>query len=112
MERLADMTGRTEEAIIRETLELNGVDPDTSFDTFYAALGEAARSLEPAMRQHGVALPGAAEAIASFAADDCTQSVVTGNIRSIAITKLEAFRNLSILTSRGAGSNSVSGWLA
>jgi phosphoglycolate phosphatase-like HAD superfamily hydrolase len=91
MEQLADMTGRTEEAIIRETLELNGVNPNTSFDAFYAALGEAARFLEPAMRQHGAALPGAAEAIACFAAEGYTQSVVTGNIRSIAITKLEAF---------------------
>jgi phosphoglycolate phosphatase-like HAD superfamily hydrolase len=91
MEHLADMTGRTEEAIIRETLELNGVDPNTSFDAFYAALGDAARSLEPAMRQHGVALPGAAEAIAIFVGDGTVQSVVTGNIRSIAITKLEAF---------------------
>lgn len=91
MEHLADMTGRTEEAIIRETLELNGVDPGTSFDAFYAALGEAARSLEPAMREHGAALPGAAEAIAGFADEGYVQSVVTGNIRSIALTKLEAF---------------------
>jgi len=91
MEHLADMTGRTERAIITETLELNDVDPGTSFDSFYAALGTAARSLEPAMREHGVALPGAAEAIAGFAAEGYTQSVVTGNIRSIAITKLEAF---------------------
>ncbi|MEY9861536.1 phosphoglycolate phosphatase [Catenulispora sp. GAS73] len=91
MEHLADMTGRTERAIITETLSLNGVDPNTSFDAFYAALGEAARSLEPAMRQHGAALPGAAEAIASFAGGNTVQSVVTGNIRSIALTKLEAF---------------------
>lgn len=91
MEHLADMTGRTERAIITETLELNDVDPSTSFDAFYTALGDAARSLEPAMREHGAALPGAAEAIAGFAAEGYTQSVVTGNIRSIAVTKLEAF---------------------
>lgn len=66
MEQLADMTGRTEEAIIRKTLELNGVDPSTSFEALYDALGTAARSLEPAMHEHESALPGAAEAIASF----------------------------------------------
>ncbi|ACU76145.1 Haloacid dehalogenase domain protein hydrolase [Catenulispora acidiphila DSM 44928] len=91
MEHLADMTGRTEEAIIRETLELNGVDPGTSFEAFYEALEMAAHSLEPAMREHGQALPGAREAIAGFAAEGYTQAVVTGNIRSIAKTKLEAF---------------------
>jgi len=91
MEYLADMTGRTEQAIITDTLVLNGVDPSTSFDLFYTALGEAARSLEPKMRQHGAALPGAARAIASLAGDGTVQTVVTGNIKSIAITKLEAF---------------------
>lgn len=91
MEHLADMTGRTERAIITETLELNGVDPNTSFDAFYTALGDAARSLELAMREHGEALPGALEAISLFAGEGFVQSVVTGNIRSIARTKLEAF---------------------
>lgn len=91
MEHLADMTGRTEEAIIRETLKLNDVDPSASFDAFYTALGEAARSLEDQMREHGSALPGAAEAVATFARDGVVQSVVTGNIKSIAMTKLEAF---------------------
>lgn len=91
MEHLADMTGRTEKAIITETLALNDVEPDSSFEAFYTALGEAARSLEPAMREHGEALPGAGEAIAAFVREGYIQSVVTGNIRSIAVTKLEAF---------------------
>jgi phosphoglycolate phosphatase len=91
MEQLADMAGRTEEAIITETLALNGVDPLSSFEAFYDALGEAARALEGQMRQNGAALPGAAEAVAQFARDGVVQSVVTGNIRSIAVTKLEAF---------------------
>ena len=44
------------------------------------------------MRQHGEARPGAAEAISMFVEEDFVQSVVTGNIRSIAIArKLEAF---------------------
>lgn len=91
MEHLADMTGRTEKAIIRETLALNGIEPEDSFEAFYSALGEAARELEPAMREHGDALPGAVDVIAAFAREGYVQSVVTGNIPSIAVTKLEAF---------------------
>jgi phosphoglycolate phosphatase-like HAD superfamily hydrolase len=37
-------------------------------------------------------LPGAREAIAAFAAHDVVQTVVTGNIRPIAVTKLEVFQ--------------------
>lgn len=88
---LADMAGRTEQAIIRETLALNGVEPAESFQEFYSALADAARSLEGRMREHGVVLPGAREALAAFQADGAVQSVVTGNLRSIAVTKLEAF---------------------
>ena len=88
---LADMAGRTEEAIIRETLVLNDVDPGHSFDAFYTALGDAARALEGQMRESGRALPGARETLAAFATTNSVQSVVTGNIKSIAVTKLEAF---------------------
>lgn len=70
---------------------MNGVDPTASFVAFYSALGEAARSLQDQMQAHGNALPGAAEAVAAFARNGVVQSVVTGNTRSIAITKLEAF---------------------
>ena len=88
---LADMAGRTEQAILSETLSLNGVEPGHSFVAFYAALGDAARALEGRMRTQGKVLPGAQEVLAMFAADGRVQSVVTGNIRSIAVTKLEAF---------------------
>jgi hypothetical protein len=37
MVQLADMAGRTEQAIITETLALNDVDPATSLDDFYVA---------------------------------------------------------------------------
>jgi len=88
---LADMAGRTEQAIIAETLVLNGVEPGRSFDVFYTALSDAARSLEGRMREHGYALPGAREALEAFAADAAVQTVVTGNLRGIALSKLEAF---------------------
>ncbi len=89
---LADMTGRTERAILLDTLRLNGVpDDESTFNAFYDALGDAARQLEGRMREAGLRLPGARGAIAGLAAEGTVQSVVTGNIRSIAATKLHAF---------------------
>jgi phosphoglycolate phosphatase len=89
---LADMTGRTERAILIDTLRLNDTpDDESTFGAFYEALGEAARQLEGRMRDAGVRLPGAREAITGLVAEGTVQSVVTGNIRSIAATKLDAF---------------------
>ena len=88
---LADMAGRTEQAILRETLRLNGVEHDASFDDFYLALEEVARSLEGRMRESGRVLPGVREALAAFQADGAVQSLVTGNIPALAAMKLEAF---------------------
>ena len=88
---LADMAGRTEQSIITETLALNGVEVSISFADYYAALGEAARLLQDQMLELGHVLVGAREALAAFAADGAVQTLVTGNIPSIAATKLEAF---------------------
>jgi phosphoglycolate phosphatase len=88
--RLADMSGRTERAIATETLELNGVDPATSLDALYQQLGEVTSSLKGEMRKQGRVLDGAADALASFANEGAVQSVVTGNIKSIAMAKLES----------------------
>lgn len=89
---IAPMTGRTERAIITDTLKLNGVsDPDVLFDNFYSALGEAAEGAIDQIRETGRALPGAAEAITAFDGAHAVQSLVTGNIRPIAIAKLRAF---------------------
>lgn len=88
---LAGMAGRTEQAIMVETLRLNGIDePEALFGDFYAALTAAAEELEGRMREVGVVLPGAREAIASCAGRRAVQSAVTGNLRPIAITKLAA----------------------
>src|SRR4051812_38151315 len=60
---LANMAGRTEQAIMVETLRLNGIDePEALFDNFYAALAAAAEELKGRMREVGVVLPGAREA--------------------------------------------------
>jgi phosphoglycolate phosphatase len=89
---IAPMTGRTERAIITDTLKLNGVsDPNMLFDNFYSALGRAAESAIDQIRETGRALPGATEAMASFDGGHAVQSLVTGNIRPIAIAKLRAF---------------------
>ncbi|MGW2331543.1 haloacid dehalogenase-like hydrolase [Streptomyces sp. NPDC001700] len=88
---LAAMAGRTEQAIMVETLRLNGIDePEALFGEFYAALTAAAEGLEGRMREVGVVLPGAREAIGSCAGRGAVQSAVTGNLRPVAITKLAA----------------------
>jgi phosphoglycolate phosphatase len=63
LDKLAEMAGRTEQAILVDTL----------------------------MRKVGRALPGAHEAIAALRRDGVVQSVATGNLRSITETKLQAF---------------------
>ncbi len=88
---LASLTGRTERAIVLETLRLNGIDePDELFAQMCAALGVAARELAGRMREQGMALPGSRHAI-DVLRSESVQSVVTGNILSVATVKLEAF---------------------
>ncbi|MGH3899808.1 MAG: HAD family hydrolase [Pseudonocardiaceae bacterium] len=92
LRELADMTGRTEKAILIDTLALHGVsDPESKFEDFYAALGRAADMFRERMRIAGRRLPGAKEAVVTLADYSVVQTVVTGNIRPIAVTKLEVF---------------------
>jgi phosphoglycolate phosphatase len=91
---VADMSGRTEYAITRDTLALNGVEAEEierSAEVFYAALTDTVRSLTERMRAEGVILPGAREALAALAGYGGVQSVVTGNLPDIAALKLKAF---------------------
>lgn len=89
---LADMAGRTERAIIAETLALNDVpDADGLFTSFYAALAAATEQLRDRFATVNRALPGSAGAVAALAGAGVVQSVVTGNIRSIATVKLDVF---------------------
>jgi phosphoglycolate phosphatase-like HAD superfamily hydrolase len=93
LREVADMTGRTERAILTETLALHGVsNPESKFDDFFAALARAADKLRERMRSAGRRLPGAVEAIAALAEHNVVQTVVTGNIKPIAVTKLEVFQ--------------------
>jgi len=90
LQELATMTGRTDRAIIAETLALHGFDPVRLLDDFYAALAAAAQDLRDDIQARGRALPGAGRAIEAIARTGTVQTVVTGNLRSIAEIKLAA----------------------
>ncbi len=111
----APMAGRTERAIITETLTMAGV-PDATgqVDAFIAELTARAPGLREVFAARGRALPGAAAALTALAAPAATpavvagsggvgvltaagdsptlvvQSVLTGNVRAIAEAKLDA----------------------
>jgi phosphoglycolate phosphatase len=86
----APMAGRTDRAIILETLTLAGVDePRRYVDPFIAGLGEHAPLMRSAMVSRGQVLPGAAAALA-LVCGHAHQSVLTGNIRPLAEAKLTA----------------------
>lgn len=90
--QIAPMAGRTEQAIITDTLTLNDHKADeATVAAFYTALGDAALGLTERMHSQGRALPGAGEAIALLHRTGAVQSLVTGNIETIARAKLTAF---------------------
>lgn len=84
----APMAGRTDRAIILQTLAMAGVDePRRYVDPFIAGLGARAPLLRSAVAARGWALPGAAAALA-LVGERARQSVLTGNIRPLAEVKL------------------------
>jgi phosphoglycolate phosphatase len=108
----APMAGRTDRAIILETLSMAGIEePRRYVDPFLAGLGTAAASLGPTLAARGHALPGAAAALAELSSRASArslaavglpssaglgesgrvyQSVLTGNVRPLAEVKLGA----------------------
>jgi phosphoglycolate phosphatase-like HAD superfamily hydrolase len=104
----ADMAGRTDRAIVLDTLARAGIpDPRQHLDQFLARLAALAPTGRELAERHSRALPGAAaalDALAAFApgprstsgdgAGDQTvsvvQSVLTGNVRPMAEMKLGA----------------------
>lgn len=89
----AKVDGRTELAIFRDSLAEAGVPYSAAMAAEYAAhltAGYERRRGELAVS--GRAMPGAAEAIAGLASTgEVAQSVLTGNLRSVARAKLGAF---------------------
>jgi phosphoglycolate phosphatase-like HAD superfamily hydrolase len=115
--QVAPMAGRTDRAIILETLRLAGVaDPGQHVGAFIAGLARQAPAYGERVRLRGRALPGAAAALTALAAvggsapqdgsapqgdgraaGTVCQSVLTGNIRPLAEVKLSAVGLLDYL---------------
>jgi phosphoglycolate phosphatase-like HAD superfamily hydrolase len=93
LETLASMTGRTDRAIIAETLRLHGITPTTEITTAFAdSLAEAFDIRQDEIKARGRELPGVRAALIALARrEDVVQSVLTGNMKSIAVCKLTAF---------------------
>jgi phosphoglycolate phosphatase len=88
---IAPKAGRTDRAIMLDTLALAGVpEPQAHVDDFLAALACRVTALDGSVQAEVRALPGAAAAIAALAAAGVRQSVLTGNIRPLATVKLAA----------------------
>jgi len=93
MERQADPSGRTEPDIFQDTLAIHGIEPsDHDLARFADALAAGYAAQTPRLRERGHALPGAAAALAALAATPgVIQSVLTGNFKPVAVTKLATF---------------------
>ncbi|WP_162907087.1 HAD family hydrolase [Allorhizocola rhizosphaerae] len=89
----AEITGRTEHAIFDATLRLHGLEPTEHLRAGYAV--ELARLYNEHREQLvavGRALPGAKAALAALAQEPgIVQTVLTGNLRAVAETKLQVF---------------------
>jgi phosphoglycolate phosphatase len=121
--QVAPMAGRTDRAIILETLRMAGIaDPSRHVGAFIDGLARRAPAYGERIRLRGRALPGAAAALTALAAQGGTaaqdgsvpqdgvvpqgdgrpagtvrQSVLTGNIRPLAEVKLSAVGLLDYL---------------
>jgi phosphoglycolate phosphatase-like HAD superfamily hydrolase len=88
---IAPKAGRTDRAILLDTLALAGVaEPQAHVDDFMVLLGHRTSAMDGSARAYVRALPGAAAAISALAAAGARQSVLTGNIRPLAAAKLAA----------------------
>lgn len=93
LERLAAMAGRTDRAIMADTLRLHGLDPSAGIMARFARmLAETFTARRGDIRARGRDLPGARAALRALAdRPDVIQSVLTGNMKEIALCKLAAF---------------------
>ncbi len=88
--RVAPMAGRTDRAIILDTLTLAGVpQPTAHVCAFSRGLAAEAPAFGRRVRERGRALPGAVAALRALAGA-AVQSVLTGNLRPLAEVKLGA----------------------
>jgi phosphoglycolate phosphatase len=91
--RLAQISGRTELDIMRETLRINEVVPtDEAVGKLATALVQGYEDARDELAAQGRALPGAFSTLAALAEmPTIYQTVLTGNLREVARIKLEAF---------------------
>ncbi|HET9254243.1 MAG TPA: haloacid dehalogenase-like hydrolase [Pseudonocardiaceae bacterium] len=91
--KLAQISGRTELGIMRETLRVNGIEPTGESVTKLAtALIDGYERAREELAATGRALPGATAALERLAtAPQVYQGVLTGNLRDVARIKLEIF---------------------
>lgn len=89
----ADAAGRLDPDIFQDTLNAHGMPVhEHSFERFAEALAEAYAAQTFRLREYGRVLPGAAEALAALSSvPGVIQTVLTGNIRAVAMAKLAAF---------------------
>ncbi|MBO0802741.1 MAG: haloacid dehalogenase-like hydrolase [Nocardiopsaceae bacterium] len=95
LEAFAPMAGRTDRAIILQTLEMAGIrEPRRYVDHFICGLSAHAQSVRETVAGRGRALPGASAALAALGGPGkfgrVRQSVLTGNVRPLAEVKLAA----------------------
>jgi phosphoglycolate phosphatase len=92
MQVQAPPQGRLDPDIFRDTLEVHGLDVDHyPFPRFAETLASVYSSRSSELRDQGRALPGAADALAALSETSAVQTVVTGNVKPVAIVKLETF---------------------
>ncbi len=91
LEQMPHITGRTEPDIYAATAKLHNIDPP-SFSIFAEALSAAYLARQDELFHRGRTLPGAKEALSLIAGTPTIrQSVLTGNTRAVARTKLAVF---------------------
>lgn len=93
LEHQPEITGRTEPNIFAETVRLHGIPAsDHLAQRYQAALAHAYQEQAERLADQGRALPGARAALAALAQQpSVVQSVLTGNLRAVAMTKLCVF---------------------
>jgi phosphoglycolate phosphatase len=88
---VAPKAGRTDRAIILDTLALAGVpEPTAHVDGFLAALARQAAAVDGTAGALVRPMAGASAAIGALAAAGLRQSVLTGNVRPLAALKIGA----------------------
>ena len=99
MKERADVTGATEPEIFWETARANGLHATEDDLRRYAGLlAQQYDQHRPRLRDQGRRLPGAEAALKALGGvDGLVQTALTGNLRAVAVIKLEVFDLASLL---------------